>query len=82
MGDRAVLGVRPQLLRQGPQHLSTGAIRGTVSLVERLGAETIISIETASGERALAALPQDEVFDTGSAVEFRFEPAAAHLFAA
>ena len=43
---------------------------------------TIISVETASGERVLAAIPQDEVFDAGSMVEFRFEPAAAHLFAA
>jgi multiple sugar transport system ATP-binding protein len=59
-----------------------GAIRGTVSLVERLGAETIVSLETASGERALAVIPQDETFEAGSAVEFRFEPAAAHLFAA
>jgi multiple sugar transport system ATP-binding protein len=82
VGDRAVLGVRPQLLRRGPEQFSAGAIRGTVSLVERLGAETIIGIETSPGERALAAIPQDEVFDTGSVVEFRFEPAAAHLFAA
>ena len=56
---------------------------GAVEIIKvEIGAETIISVETASGERAPAALPQDEVFDTGSAVEFRFEPAAAHLFAA
>ena len=57
---------------------------GAVEIIkgERIGAETTISVETASGERALAAIPQDDVFDTGSAVEFRFEPAAAHLFAA
>ncbi len=78
-GDRAVLGVRPQSLRR---ETGAGAIRGTVSLVERLGAETIVSLDTASGERALAVIPQDETFEAGSAVEFRFEPAAAHLFAA
>ncbi|WP_210490405.1 ABC transporter ATP-binding protein [Microvirga antarctica] len=82
VGDRAVLGVRPQLLRRGQQQPGLGVIRGTVSLAERLGAETIVSLETASGERALAVIPQDEVFETGSAVEFVFEPDAAHLFAA
>jgi multiple sugar transport system ATP-binding protein len=82
VGDRAVLGVRPQSLRREPGNGRDGTLRGTVSLVERLGAETIVSLDTASGERALAAIPQDEVFEAGSPVEFRFEPAAAHLFAA
>ncbi len=85
-GDRAILGIRPQLLRRragGEQARErTGVIRGTVSLVERLGAETIVSFETASGERVLAVIPQDEVFEAGAAVEFGFDPSAAHLFAA
>lgn len=81
-GDRAVLGVRPQALRGEADSGSEGTIRGIVSLIERLGHETIVSLDTASGERALAAIPRDEMFETGSAVTFRFDPAAAHLFSA
>jgi multiple sugar transport system ATP-binding protein len=80
-GDRAVLGVRPQALRDGGA-TGHGLIRGKVALVERLGHETIISLDTPSGERALAAIPQDEAYEAGTAVSFGFDPAAAHLFAA
>ena len=38
--------------------------------------------ETVARRGGLAVIPQDEVFEPDSAVEFRFEPAAAHLFAA
>jgi multiple sugar transport system ATP-binding protein len=82
VGDRAVLGIRPQSLHREPVPGRDGSIRGHVSLVERLGAETIVSLDTATGERALAVIPQDQVFEAGTAVEFRFEPAAVHLFAA
>ncbi|BCH20800.1 sugar ABC transporter ATP-binding protein [Mesorhizobium sp. L-8-10] len=82
VGKRAVLGVRPQALRREAMSDRDGTICGTVSLVERLGAETIVSLDTESGARALAAIPQDEIFETGSAVAFRFDPAQAHLFAA
>jgi multiple sugar transport system ATP-binding protein len=80
-GDRALLGVRPQYLKRAAQGAS-GTVKGNVSLVERLGAETIVNFETVSNERALAAIPQDEVFEPGSAVEFQFDPKVAHLFAA
>ncbi|WP_127519754.1 sn-glycerol-3-phosphate ABC transporter ATP-binding protein UgpC [Mesorhizobium sp. Z1-4] len=80
-GDRAVLGVRPQALRDGGA-TALGSIKGHVSLVERLGHETIVSLDTASGERALAAIPQDATYEPGSAVTFGFDPGAAHLFAA
>lgn len=81
-GDRAVLGVRPQYLKRGTSAGPSGKVKGNVSLVERLGTETIVSFETVSNERALAAIPQDEVFEAGSAVEFQFDPKVAHLFAA
>ena len=80
--DRAVLGVRPQALRGDDGAAAAGVIRGSVSLVERLGHETVVNLNTASGERALAAIPQDTMFEAGSTVTFRFDPAAAHLFAA
>ncbi len=80
-GDRLTLGVRPHSLqREAPA--AAGTIRGTVALVERLGAETIVSFETASGEMALAVIPGDEAFAAGGGVEFRFEPGVAHLYPA
>ncbi|PWJ82425.1 multiple sugar transport system ATP-binding protein [Pseudaminobacter salicylatoxidans] len=81
-GDRAVLGVRPQYLRRDTDATGGSRVKGNVSLVERLGTETIVSFETMSNERALAAIPQDEVFEAGSAVEFAFDPQLSHLFAA
>lgn len=81
-GDRAILGVRPQSLHRQNGMEMCGKVRGTVSLVERLGSETIVSFETVSKERALAAIPQDEIFEPGSAVEFSFSPDTAQLFSA
>ncbi len=78
-GTSAVLGLRPQALGRGA---AEGTLRGTVVLVERLGAETVVSLETPSGEPALAALPQDISYEPGAEVAFRFDPTDAHLFAA
>jgi multiple sugar transport system ATP-binding protein len=77
-GERALLGVRPQSLRQE----AGGVIHGTVSLVERLGSETIVSLGTVSGERVLAVIAGDRMFDPGSRLELGFDPGAAHLFRA
>ncbi|MGB3387079.1 MAG: TOBE domain-containing protein, partial [Pseudaminobacter sp.] len=80
-GDMALLGVRPQYLQRDADD-AAGRVRGNVSLVERLGAETIVSFETVSNEQALVAIPHDEEFEAGSSVEFSFNPRVAHLFAA
>jgi multiple sugar transport system ATP-binding protein len=81
-GDRAVLGVRPQQLHAHGDESLTGTLRGTVQRIERLGSETIVSLEFISSERALAAIPHDEVFVPGSEIELRFDPDAVHLFPA
>ena len=81
-GDSAILAVRPQYLKRDAPVASAGRVKGHVSLVERLGSETIVSFDTATSERALAAIPQDEIFEAGSAVEFHFDPKVSHLFAA
>jgi multiple sugar transport system ATP-binding protein len=81
-GDRAVLAVRPQALRREIAGETGGRLSGKVSLVERLGAETVVSLDTPSDERVLAVIPQDELFEVGAAVTFHFDPAAAHLFSA
>jgi len=79
-GDRAVLGIRPQALRKEASP-GDGTVDGNVSLVERLGAETIVSLDTPSGERVIAAIPRDEMFEHGAPISFGFDPATAHLFA-
>jgi len=80
-GEKAVLGVRPQYLRSINEALG-GTVKGTISLVERLGSETIVSFQTVSDERALATIPHDEIFEPGGAIEFCFDPKSAHLFPA
>lgn len=77
-GDRAVLGLRPQALSR--DEARAGRLQGTVVMAERLGAETVVSLMTPSGEPALAALPEDATYEPGRAVAFGFDPAAAHLF--
>ncbi len=79
-GDRAVLGVRPQYLRKGEDGLA-GRISGRIALIERLGTETVVSMETEVG-RVLASIPHDEVFEDGAQVEFGFDPQNVHLFPA
>ncbi|KQZ13220.1 ABC transporter ATP-binding protein [Mesorhizobium sp. Root554] len=82
VGDKALLGIRPQYLRQEQAVGAAGAMKGSISLVERLGTETIVSFETPSNERALAVIPRDEAFEAGSGIEFSFDPKSAHLFPA
>ncbi|MGK9052889.1 ABC transporter ATP-binding protein [Xaviernesmea oryzae] len=81
-GDSAWLGVRPQYLTPGKAQGGQGSVGGKVTLVERLGTETIIGFETRSGEKVIAALPQDAKFAIDHQIEFSFDPAMAHLYPA
>ncbi|CLP72061.1 Uncharacterised protein [Mycobacterium tuberculosis] len=49
-------------------------------LVERLGTETIIAIDTPTNERVVASVPVDMELSFGGTAEFQFAPASAHLF--
>ncbi len=82
VGDRALLGIRPQYLKQDQAGGPAGTMKGNIALVERLGTETIVSFETPSNERALAVIPRDEAFEAGSGIAFSFDPKSAHLFPA
>ncbi len=77
VGDRAILGLRPQYLSiaEGP-----GKLHGTVALTERLGAETVVEVALRNGKAVIAALSHDAVYPIGSAVDLGFDPAQAHLF--
>lgn len=81
-GGSAVLGVRPQHLRLDSDDATAGRISGQINMIERLGTETIVSFEVASGDRLLATLPDDTSIQVGEMVDFSFNPQAAHLFAA
>jgi multiple sugar transport system ATP-binding protein len=53
-GGRATLGVRPQFLHPG-QFADRGHLHGRVTLVERLGTETVLNIEMPAGGRIVVA---------------------------
>ena len=76
-GGRAILGVRPQFLHPG-QFADRGHVHGRVSLVERLGTETVLNVELTAGGRIVVALDGDRPFDLGSELLVGFEPERAH----
>ena len=77
---RAKLGIRPQYL--SVSHGSgEGTLHGRVSLVERLGTETVINLELTRGGSVIAALSEDRPLEIGSELALGFSPAKAHLFA-
>jgi multiple sugar transport system ATP-binding protein len=80
MGDRALLGLRPHYLARDAARDGEGSVKGKVSLVERLGTETIVSFETPSSERVIAVIPRDIELALDHIVEFSFDPALAHVY--
>ena len=78
-GGRATLGVRPQFLHPG-QFADRGHLHGRVTLVERLGTETVLNVEMPAGGRIVVALDGDRAFDLGHEILLGFEPERAHLF--
>ena len=75
-GDTARLGIRPQHLRLDAK----GSLSGTITLVERLGTETIVELVTAKGTPFRFASPDTPDLDVGQAVSFSFDAKDAHLF--
>ena len=78
-GARALLAVRPQYLV--PAAPEDGMLHGAVALTERLGAETVVDVALADGERVIAAISEDRVLAAGERIGLRFDAAKAHLFA-
>jgi multiple sugar transport system ATP-binding protein len=70
------LGLRPQHLR-----LADSGIPATVTLVESLGAETVVHAET-GGARVLTVLDGQPPIARGDAIHLGFDPAQVHAFAA
>jgi multiple sugar transport system ATP-binding protein len=79
-GQPATLGLRPQYLIPAEPG-AAGALHGRVQLAERLGTETIVSVELTTGGRILVALSEDRAFENGAEILLTFNPERAHLFA-
>ena len=75
-GASVRLGIRPQHLLLD----SNGSLRGTVTLVEQLGTETVLELVTGSETAFRYASPQNLDFAAGQEVGFRFDAELAHLF--
>ena len=79
-GGRVVLGVRPEDVLL---HLDGGAppdaMVGRVTVVESLGPETIVTLETVFGD-VTTRMRGMEAIDFDVQVAFSFDPARLHLF--
>ena len=82
VGDKAILGIRPQHIELQTSKGSSGLVsaKAKVRVTERLGNETIIETELSTGTSFTLALAADITLDKGE-IAFAFSPAASHLFA-
>ena len=72
----ARLGIRPQHLRIDPK----GKLRGTVTLVERLGTETIVELIAADKTPFRFTSPDELDINAGDDLRFDFDAEHAHIF--
>jgi multiple sugar transport system ATP-binding protein len=72
----AILGIRPEHFRPDP---GPGALAGIVQIVEPLGSDTLVHLETEGGT-VTARLPPDTRVAVGQRIEVGLDIAKAHLF--
>ncbi|TCT34784.1 ABC transporter ATP-binding protein [Martelella mediterranea] len=75
---KVTVGVRPQSIRLA--ETGAAAIEITTTLVEALGAETVVYATTKRGEDMLAVLSGQHMLKTGTAIQVTFDRADIHLF--
>lgn len=75
-GNAARIGIRPQHLRLD----AAGTITGKVTLVERLGTETVVELISGAGTAFRFASPENLDLSIGDEAAFSFDSALAHLF--
>lgn len=75
-GAEIRLGIRPQHLILDP----TGPLKGTVTLVEQLGTESVLELVTEKGTPFRFASPDKVAVSAGQQTSFRFDAHLAHLF--
>jgi len=76
VGAQVRMGVRPQHLILG----DNGQLKGTVTLVERLGTETVVELRTEDGTPFRFAGQDVPNIEVGQSLSFDFDPSLAHLF--
>ena len=75
-GASVRMGVRPQHLVLDPN----GQLKGTVTLVERLGTETVVELRTQDGTPFRFAGQDVPEIEVGQDLSFGFDPSLAHIF--
>jgi ABC-type sugar transport system ATPase subunit len=75
-GDTVKLGIRPQHLVLDPN----GQLKGTATLVENLGTETVIELMSDNQTSFRVASPENLNIVRGQEVAFSFDAKDAHLF--
>jgi len=75
-GASARLGIRPQDLQLDPK----GALSGTITLIERLGTETIIEVMSDNQTLFRYACKEAPTLSTGELARFSFDAGRAHIF--
>ena len=70
------LGIRPQHLVLDEK----GQLTGTITLIERLGTETVVELVTDAGTLFRYATPEAPEFATGDRAHFSFDASRGHLF--
>ena len=76
IGDAVKLGIRPQHLVLDDK----GPLEGTVSLVERLGTDTIIELTAADTTLFRFATAEAINVKAGDVVRFGYDPEKVHIF--
>jgi len=76
VGGDVKLGIRPQHLVLDPN----GPLKGTATLVERLGTETVVELVTDTQTSFRFASPTSLDIANGETISFSFDSASAHLF--
>jgi ABC-type sugar transport system ATPase subunit len=78
-GPRDVtIGVRPHDIMLGP--IDRTKLKATVAMVERTGAETVVTCTLASGKNVCAAMPGQVAVNAGDQVGLGFNPLQLHYF--
>ncbi len=75
-GSSARFGVRPQHMSLDPN----GILEGSVTLVERLGTETVVELMTKSQTQFRFASPENLDLNAGDIARFNFTTEKAHIF--
>ena len=77
---RALLGFRPEAVESVGSAEAAGVLRGTVDVVEPMGAETFVQVVMEGGARFVARVPAEWRGQPGTEAAFALNAEKAHLF--